>query len=287
MAEMQPEPELFGISEHLKKCIMRRAPVPICRLCSFTGRGRPGAVVNIASLFSIAYLLTARRPPRCKIKFHARQTEKAPVQLRRRVTASVPCLSEVLRPYAGSLRLIDRKPGQAKAGRKAGNRKRQRGRRHNRIEGQSVKRQSHGNVVSGAFAFKGGEKMATKEQIYEQLLKDMGIWDDAFRGAVHDLAVLEREQARARRAWKETAEEGEKPSMLDEHYQLIFAQGREIAKLRDSLGMTPKGLRRIITARDEAFRKSQQVADEEPEAAEAAPAESATVLDFVRARYGV
>lgn len=128
--------------------------------------------------------------------------------------------------------------------------------------------------------------MATKEQIYEQQLKDMGIWDDAFRGAVHDLAVLEREQARARRAWKETAEEGEKPSMLDEHYQLILAQGREITKLRDSLGMTPKGLRRIITARDEAFRKSQQVADEEPEAAEAAPAESATVLDFVRAKYG-
>ena len=127
--------------------------------------------------------------------------------------------------------------------------------------------------------------MAKKEQIYEQQLKDMGIWDDAFRGAVHDLAVLEREQARARRAWKETAEDGESPSMLDEHYQLILAQGREITKLRESLGMTPKGLRRIITARDEAFRKSQQVADEEPETAEAAAPESATVLDFVRAKY--
>lgn len=128
--------------------------------------------------------------------------------------------------------------------------------------------------------------MATKEQIYEQQLKDIGIWDDAFRGAVHDLAVLEREQARARKAWKESAEPGEKPSMLDEHYQIILQQGREISKLREALGMTPKGLRRIRTARDEAFRMSQQVTDEDAEAANETAAESATVLDFVRAKYG-
>ena len=125
--------------------------------------------------------------------------------------------------------------------------------------------------------------MATKEQIYEQQLRDIGIWDDAFRGAVHDLAVLEREQSRARKEWKKTAEDGEAPSMLDELYQLILQQGRDIAKLRDALGMTPKGLRRIKTARDEAFRVGQQVEDElEIEQA----AQSATVLDFVRSKYG-
>lgn len=136
----------------------------------------------------------------------------------------------------------------------------------------------------------GGEDVAAKEQLYEQQLKDMGIWEDAFRGAVHDLAVLEREQSRARKAWKETAKDGEKPSMLDEHYQLILQQGRDIAKLRDALGLTPKAIRRIKTARDEAFRMSQQVTDgartaEGEQDAERAE-KSTTVLDFVRAKFG-
>lgn len=127
--------------------------------------------------------------------------------------------------------------------------------------------------------------MATKEQIYEQQLRDMGIWDAAFKGAVHDLAVLEREQMRTRKAWKNTAEPGEAPSPLDEHYQIILQQGRQIASMREALGMTPKGLRRIRTARDEAFRVGQQVGDEEPEAADETAQESATVLDFVRQKY--
>lgn len=124
----------------------------------------------------------------------------------------------------------------------------------------------------------------TKEVRYIQQLKDMGIWEDAFAGAVHDLVVLEHEQSRTRKAWKASAEDGEKPSMLDEHYQLILQQGREIAKLREALGMTPKGLRRIKTARDEAFRVSQQ-AGAEP-APQSAEPEGPTVLDFVRARFG-
>ena len=128
--------------------------------------------------------------------------------------------------------------------------------------------------------------MATKESIYIEQLKELGIWDPAFAGAVHDLAVLEREMSRTRKAWKATAEDGEAPSPLDEHYQIILQQGREIAKLREALGMTPKGLRRIRTARDEAFRMSQQIADEDAEAADETAAESATVLDFVRAKFG-
>lgn len=130
----------------------------------------------------------------------------------------------------------------------------------------------------------------TKKQRYIAQLKDMGIWEDAFAGAVHDLVVLEHEQSRTRKAWKETAEEGEKPSMLDEHYQLILQQGRDIAKLRDALGLTPKAIRRIKTARDEVFRMSQRVTDDAKTAEDERDAEqtknSATVLDFVRAKFG-
>lgn len=127
--------------------------------------------------------------------------------------------------------------------------------------------------------------MATKESIYIEQLKELGIWDPAFAGAVHDLAVLEREMSRTRKAWKATAEDGEAPSPLDEHYQIILQQGREIARLREALGMTPKGLRRIRTAHDEAFRVGQQV-DEDATAEANRAAESATVLDFVLKKYG-
>ena len=75
--------------------------------------------------------------------------------------------------------------------------------------------------------------MATKEDRYIEQLKAMGVWEEAFRGAVHDLAVLEREQARTRKAWKDTAEDGEAPSPLDPLYALILQQGRDIQKLRD------------------------------------------------------
>ena len=125
----------------------------------------------------------------------------------------------------------------------------------------------------------------SKETKYIEQLKELGIWDDAFRGAVHDLAVLEREQSRARKEWKATAEDGEAPSMLDEHYQLILQQGREISKLRDALGLTPKSLRRIKTARDEAFRVGQQVEDAQ-EAEDENRGEASNVLDFVRAKFG-
>lgn len=87
--------------------------------------------------------------------------------------------------------------------------------------------------------------MATKEEKYIEQLRALGIWDEAFRGAVHDLAVLEREQSRTRKAWKNTAEAGAAPSTLDEHYQMILQQGRDIARLRETLGLTPKALRRV------------------------------------------
>lgn len=85
----------------------------------------------------------------------------------------------------------------------------------------------------------------TKEEKYIVRLKELGIWEPAFEPAVHDLAVLEREQARARKAWKATAPAGESPSFEDPHYAIIMKQGAAIQAMRESLGLTPKGLRRF------------------------------------------
>ena len=87
--------------------------------------------------------------------------------------------------------------------------------------------------------------MPKKEDKYIQMLRALGIWNTAFEPTVHDLAVLEREVARARKAWKSTAEPGKAPSPLDPHYALIRQMQREIMTLRDALGLTPKALRRI------------------------------------------
>ena len=112
--------------------------------------------------------------------------------------------------------------------------------------------------------------MASKEKVYIEQLKALGIWNEAFRGAVHDLAILERERSRTRKAWKATATDGKAPSPLDDRYQLILQQGAAIAKLRDELGLTPKSLRRIRGEFDAAV---DPVSDK-----------PSTVLELVRAR---
>ncbi|MBQ8109685.1 MAG: hypothetical protein IJ124_05965 [Clostridia bacterium] len=121
----------------------------------------------------------------------------------------------------------------------------------------------------------------TKEEKYTQQLKEMGIWEDAFAGTVHDLAILEREQARTRKAWKETAEDGGAPSPLDPHYLLILQQGRDIDRLRDALGLTPKALRKLKGTKFENAAENAAQRQNEKDAEDAA-----NVLDFVRAKYG-
>lgn len=115
----------------------------------------------------------------------------------------------------------------------------------------------------------------TREQKYAQALRALGIYQPAFDSAIHDLAILEREQRRTRLAWKATAEPGKAPSTLDKHYAMILEQGKRIDALRDSLGLTPKALRRI----------KYSLIREQP-AASAAPAapQKATVLELVRRR---
>ena len=48
----------------------------------------------------------------------------------------------------------------------------------------------------------------TKEQKYADQLKDLGIYEPAFEPTIHQLAILEREQARTRKAWKKSADDG-------------------------------------------------------------------------------
>ena len=85
----------------------------------------------------------------------------------------------------------------------------------------------------------------TREQVYEQQLKELGIFEEAFRPEISTLAQLERELTRAKKAWSATAPKGQKPSMLDDLYGVICSLRREILAHRESLGLTPKALRKL------------------------------------------
>lgn len=114
-------------------------------------------------------------------------------------------------------------------------------------------------------------KANSKEAKYKAALSELGIYHPAMDPVIHDLAVLERECARARKAWKATVPEGVAPSPLDPHYALIRQQQRDILALRNSLGLTPMGLRRI---------RGLGVETNKPPESSKTP----TVLDFVRAK---
>ena len=85
----------------------------------------------------------------------------------------------------------------------------------------------------------------TKEEKYKSMMESLGTWNAAYAPLVHELCILEREISRARAAWKRTAPPGSPPSPLDPHYAMIRQMVRESTALRDALGLTPRGLRRI------------------------------------------
>jgi hypothetical protein len=85
----------------------------------------------------------------------------------------------------------------------------------------------------------------TKEQKYAAELQRLGIYDPAFDPTIHELAILEREQSRTRKAWKDATISSGDPSMLDRLYQVILQQGKMILQLRETLGLTPKSLKRF------------------------------------------
>lgn len=87
--------------------------------------------------------------------------------------------------------------------------------------------------------------MATREQIYAEQLKALGVYQPAFEPEIKTLAELERDLQRVKKAWRATTPDGVPPSPLDPHYAVISALRREILAHRDALGLTPKALRRL------------------------------------------
>mgnify|MGYP001136183478 CR=1 FL=1 len=85
----------------------------------------------------------------------------------------------------------------------------------------------------------------TKEQIYAEQMRDLGIYDKAFEPEIHTLAILEREHQRTMKEWKATAEDGRAPSAADKLYTVIQQQRRDILAHREALGLTPKAFKRL------------------------------------------
>lgn len=104
--------------------------------------------------------------------------------------------------------------------------------------------------------------MATREQIYTEQLKALGIYDKAFDPEIKTLAQLERELTRAQKEWKKTAKEDEAPSVRDPAYAVITGIRREILSHRDALGLTPKALRKLKGAASPAGPNAQEVLTE-------------------------
>lgn len=85
----------------------------------------------------------------------------------------------------------------------------------------------------------------TREQIYKAQLEALGIYEPAFDPLIKDLAKAERRRTRAEKEWAKTAPPGGKPSFLDPHWLVVEALDRKIQGYRESMGLTPKSLRRL------------------------------------------
>ena len=97
--------------------------------------------------------------------------------------------------------------------------------------------------------------MPSKEQVYENQLRELGIWEEAFKPLVKDLSQAERQRTRAQKEWSEKAKtEAEKqghdpakakPSFSDDLWAVICDLDKKILAYREALGLTPKALRRL------------------------------------------
>lgn len=97
--------------------------------------------------------------------------------------------------------------------------------------------------------------MATREQTYKAQLQALGIYDPAFDPLIKELAQKERQRKRAQDEWSEKAKkkaeaEGEdpkkaKPDFGDALWDTIQDLDRMILAYRETMGLTPKSLRRL------------------------------------------
>ena len=103
--------------------------------------------------------------------------------------------------------------------------------------------------------------MATREDVYRQQLKDLGLYEPAFEPEIATLAKLERRKTRAEKAWAATAPPGGKPSFLDPHYPVIVQLEDKILTHREALGLTPKALRKLRGAAPEGPDQSELITE--------------------------
>lgn len=119
----------------------------------------------------------------------------------------------------------------------------------------------------------------TKEQIYQEQLQALEIYDPAFDPEIKTLARLERELTRAQKEWSRTAEDGGAPSFTEPIYQTIQKLRAEILQHREALGLTPKALKKIKGSYYETVRAGELAEDKQQE--------EPTVLDFIRDKYAI
>ena len=84
-----------------------------------------------------------------------------------------------------------------------------------------------------------------REDVYIAQLQELGVWNEAFRPMVKDLAKAERRRTRAEKEWAATVPKGGKPSFTHPLYQACVQLDRTVMKYREALGLTPKALRRV------------------------------------------
>jgi hypothetical protein len=84
-----------------------------------------------------------------------------------------------------------------------------------------------------------------REDVYIAQLQELGVWNEAFRPMVKDLAKAERRRTRAEKEWAATVPKGGKPSFTHPLYQACVQLDRTVMEYREALGLTPKALRRV------------------------------------------
>ena len=84
----------------------------------------------------------------------------------------------------------------------------------------------------------------SKESEYQAQMEAAGIWLPPFAGAVHDLCMLERDQAKTRTSWRAALDRGD-ATATSSLFEILMKQDQKIQALRESLLLTPKALQKV------------------------------------------
>ena len=100
----------------------------------------------------------------------------------------------------------------------------------------------------------------TKEQIYRDQMKALGIYQEIHEPEIKTLAKIERQITRAEKAWSATASPaGSAPSFLDPHFAIIQRLRSEALQHREALGITVKALAKLTGSNASAPDQKDQI----------------------------